>query len=333
MYKDVIIVNLKDGLYLFLDSKKFSLYGFYKNCVTDFGTASSGELLVDFLDFDIRKVILLAKSVETLSSEETIMSIGDLGTDNCTMFLIKLMADNNWEQAYNLSSENSDEEYKRLVLKTLNSVVSIHSEVWELADYYCECYGSAEERFDIFHSLSEDFTMVVVDEIISSRKPGADFFADQNNNEYCFPYAHAYRFTNLKNYVQFIFMNMMQYNSNFCKCNYCYRFFIPKTKKLTRFCDRVNPESGKTCKEIAPSVFRNDDVDSNAIMKEYDRALRRNYKRMCRAEERLSERSSVKDIDPQTYFDWRDRVLKAMRLWKNKQISDEEFLKVVKEFD
>lgn len=95
----------------------------------------------------------------------------------------------------------------------------------------------------------------------------------------------------------------------------------------------MNSDSGKTCKEIAPSVFRNDDVESSTIMKEYDRALRRNYKRMCRAEERLSERSNGKDIDSQTYFDWRDRVLKAMRVWKDKQISDEEFLEVVGELD
>lgn len=326
-------MNLKDGLYLFQDGKTFSLYGFHQNRVTDFGTASSGELLIDFLDFDIREVIRLAKSVEICSSEETIMSIGDLGTDNCTTFLIKLMADNNWEQAYNLSSENSDYEYKKLVLQTLNSIVSVFNEVWELADYYCECYGSAEERFDTFYALSEDFTTVVVDEIISSRKPGIDFFNGKDSNEYCFPYTHAYRFAGLRNYIQFIFMNMMQLNPNFCKCNYCYRFFIPKTKKFTRFCDRVNSESGKTCKEIAPSVFRNNDIESSAIMKEYDRALRRNYKRMCRAEERLSESSCGKDIDPQTYFDWRDRVLKAMRLWKNKQISDDKFLKAVKELD
>lgn len=326
-------MNLKDGLYLFPDSKKFSLYGFYKNRVTDFGKASSGELLVDFLDLDVREVIRLARSVETFSSEEIIIAIGDLGTDSCTKFLLQLMADTAWEQAYNLVSENSDEEYKRLVLQTLNSVVSTYNEVWELADYYCERYGSAEERFDIFHSLGEDFTTIVVDEIISSRNPGTDFFADHGNSEYHFPYTRAYRFANLHNYVQFVFMNMMQFNSNFCKCNYCYKFFIPKTKKLTRFCDRVNSESGKTCKEIAPSAYRNDDVDSSAIMKEYDRALRRNYKRMCRAEERLSERGGGKDIDPQTYFDWRDRVLKAMRLWKDRQISDEEFLKVVKELD
>lgn len=95
----------------------------------------------------------------------------------------------------------------------------------------------------------------------------------------------------------------------------------------------MNPESGKTCKEIAPSVFRNNNIESSALMKEYDRALCRNYKRMCRGEERLSEGGGSKDIDPQTYFDWRDRVLKAMRLWREKQIFDEEFLKIVGELD
>lgn len=95
----------------------------------------------------------------------------------------------------------------------------------------------------------------------------------------------------------------------------------------------MNPESGKTCKEIAPTAYRNDDISSNKILKQYNLASRRNYKRMCRGEERLSERSSGKDIDPQTYFDWRERVLKARRLWKNKQLSDEDFLKAVKELD
>ena len=309
------------------------MYGFLQNCVTEFGTSSGGELLIDFLDFNLTEIIRLEKSVETISVEETIMSIADLGYDNCILFLIRLMADRDWKQAYISLSENSDEEYKKLILQTLRSVVSIHDEVWELADYYCERYGSAEERFDLFHALSGDFTTVAVEEIISSRKPGRDFFINHGDDEYNFPYTHAYRFNDLRTFVQFIFMNMMQYNSNFCKCNYCYGFFIPKTKKLTRFCDRVNPESGKTCKEIAPSIFRNEDINSNAIMKEYDRALRRNYKRMCRVEERLSDKNGDKDIDPQTYFNWRDRVLKAMRLWKDRQISDEEFLKSVKELD
>lgn len=154
-----------------------------------------------------------------------------------------------------------------------------------------------------------------------------------SENDYCFPYTHAYRFTELSNYAQFLFLNMMQNNSNFCKCNYCYNFFIPKTKKLTRFCDRIDPESGKTCKEIAPTVYRNEDISSNKILKQYDLAARRNYMRMCRGEERAVDRSADRDLEPAVYFEWRDRAVKAMRLWKSKKLSDEEFLKVVRELD
>lgn len=325
-------MNLKDGLYLFPEGERFSVYGLYLHRIIELGTASAGELLIDFLDFDFQRISSLARNAGALGGNEISNAIEELD-DNAVTVFIKIMTNREWARAYDLSPENWQDEYSISVSRILDHIISVHQNVWEHADYYCERYGSAEERFDTFHSLSEDFSSVVVDEIISSRKPGVDFFIGQNSNKDCFPYTHAYRFTDLQNYVQFIFMNMMQYNSNFCKCNYCYRFFIPKTKKFTRFCDRVNPESGKTCKEIAPTVYRNDDISSNKILKQYDLASRRNYMRMCRAEERLSESCSGKDIDPQTYFDWRDRALKAMRLWKDKQISDEEFLNIVNEFD
>ena len=99
---------------------------------------------------------------------------------------------------------------------------------------YCEHYDSAEERFDFFHALNEPFTSVDVEEIISVRKPGRDSFCSTGDKDYCFPYTRVYRFTDIENYVRFVFLNMMQYNSNFCKCNYCCRFFIPKAKKLQR---------------------------------------------------------------------------------------------------
>lgn len=80
-------------------------------------------------------------------------------------------------------------------------------------------------------------------------------------------------------------------------------------------------------------MYRNDDISSNKILKQYDLASRRNYMRMSRAEERLSGESTDRDLEPEVYFDWRDRVIKAMRLWKSKKLSDEEFLRVVGELD
>ncbi|MCM1276652.1 MAG: DUF6076 domain-containing protein [Lachnospiraceae bacterium] len=324
---------LKDGLYLFPDGKGFTQIIYSQFTPREIGSASSGHLLIDFLDFDLSKIFSLRNQIETLNGSEISDAVSELDDENAITYLIRLMTGKVWANVYIFSAENSDEKYKVTLLNTLNSIIETHDRIWELADYYCVYCGSTEEKFDYFHAISEQFTTMSVEEIISARKPGMDFFGSPSEIDYSFPYTRAYRFTDLENYVQFLFLDMMRNDSYFSKCNYCYNFFIPKTKKPTRFCDRIDSKSGKTCKEIAPTVYRNDDVRSNAVLNEYDRAIRRNYKRMCRAEEREPDKQSEKDIDPQTYFDWRDRALKAMRLWKNKKLSVEELLKVVKELD
>lgn len=325
-------MEIKDGIYLFPEGEKFSVYGLYLRRVIELGTASPGELLIDFLDYDFSTIFSSIKHAEPLGGNEIFNTIENLD-DNVVTVFIKNMTNREWARAYDMSPESWQDEYSISVAEILNTIISIHQNIWEQVDYYCERYGSAEERFDFIHALNEPFTSMTVEEIISARKPGRDFFGAPSEKDYSFPYTRAYRFTDVEDYAQFIFLNMMQYDSNFSKCNYCYRFFIPKTKRLTRFCDRVSPETGKTCKETAPTVYRNDDISSNKLLKQYDLAVRRNYMRMCRGEDRFFGESADKDLAPEEYFDWRDRVLKAMRFWKRKKISDEEFLKAVKELD
>ena len=334
------MLDLKDGLYLFPNGANFIQCGYFQGVVTEFRSTNYGEQLVDFFNVDINEIVRLSKNIEQMSADDVTKAISDLVNNDPALFLIELMANNDEMKAYSSLSKYSydeykicDNEYKNMVFNTLKSVVSTYKEFWELADYYCTCNRTAKEKFDFIHAVEQSVTDMTVEEIISARKLGKDFFLRPNENDYSFPYTHAYRFSYLKNYIQFIFLNMIQYNPTFSKCNYCYNFFMPKTKKLTRFCDRVDPASGKTCKEIAPTAFRNHDLGSTKIMQEYNRSLQRNYKRMCRAEERLIDKQSEKDIEPQVYNEWRDRVLEAMRLWKSKKISDAEFLSVVRELD
>lgn len=338
--REVVVLDLKYGIYLFPNGEIFIQCGYFQGVITEFGSTNYGDQLVEFFDIHINKIVWLSKNIEQMSGDDVTKAISDLVNNNPALFLVELMANNDGMKAYSSLSKYSydeykicDNEYKNMVLNTLKSVVSTYKKFWALADYYCTCNRTAKEKFDLIHTIEQSVTDMTVEEIISARKPGKDFFLRPNENDYSFPYTHAYRFSDLKNYIQFIFLNMIQYNPTFSKCNYCYNFFIPKTKKLTRFCDRIDSTSGKTCKEIAPTAFRNHDLGSTKIMQEYNRALQRNYKRMCRAEERLTDKQSEKDIEPQVYNEWRDRVLEAMRLWKNKKISDEEFLRVVRELD
>lgn len=326
-------MDIKDGLYLFPSGEKFSVFGVYLCQAIDLGTKSAGELLIEFLDFDFAKISCIIKNAHEFEGNKIFDEIGALDNDPITV-LIKILTNRKWIKSFELSPEGWQDEYSGSVGEILNSIISTHQKIWELADIYCESAGgTAEERFDFFHAVSELFTSMVVEEIISSRKPGKDFFGLPDENNFSFPYTHAYRLTDIENYAQFLFMNMMRYDPSFSKCNYCYNFFIPKTKKLTRFCDRVDPKSGKTCKEIAPTIYRNYDVKSNKILKQYDLAVRRNYMRMCRYEDRLLGESTDKDLTAEEYFEWRDRAIRAMRLWKDKKISDGELLKVVRELD
>lgn len=326
-------VDIKDGLYLFPVGEKFSVFGVYLCQTMDLGTKSAGELLIEFLDFDFAMISGIIKNANEFEGNKIFDEVGALDNDPITV-LIKNLTNRKWIKAFELSPEGWQDEYSGSVGEILNSIISTHQKIWELADIYCESAGgTAEERFDFFHAVSELFTSMAVEEIISSRKPGKDFFGMPNENDYSFPYTRAYRFTDIDNYAQFIFMNMMQYDPTFSKCNYCYNFFIPKTKKLTRFCDRVDSESGKTCKEIAPTIYRNYDIKSNKILKQYDLALRRNYMRMCRCEDRSLGESAGKDLTAEEYFEWRDRVIKAMGLWKDKKILDRKLLEIVRELD
>lgn len=103
------------------------------------------------------------------------------------MVLIKIMTYCEWTRAYDLSPEGWQNEYSISVTRILNSIISIHQNVWELADNYGESFGSAKERFDFLHTLNEQFTSMVIEKIISVRKPGTDLFCVPSENDYCFP--------------------------------------------------------------------------------------------------------------------------------------------------
>ena len=59
---------------------------------------------------------------------------------------------------------------------------------------------------------------------------------------------------------------MLEENIRFRKCKRCGRYFIMKGNYNTNFCDRIDPETGKTCKELgAIDNFKKKIADNAAI--------------------------------------------------------------------
>ena len=55
-----------------------------------------------------------------------------------------------------------------------------------------------------------------------------------------------------------------QDNQRVCRCDYCWGYFIPKTKKATRYCDRVT--DGQSCKQRGANLARLDKTSEDEAL-------------------------------------------------------------------
>lgn len=74
-------------------------------------------------------------------------------------------------------------------------------------------------------------------------------------------------------------------------------------------------------------------AEHSIVLSEYDKAANRNFKRVERFEDKLSDEKTGKDLDYNDYAEWHSKVRKARNLWKNGGLNDEEFLRLIHELD
>ena len=110
-------------------------------------------------------------------------------------------------------------------------------------------------------------------------------------------------------------------------CHCCGRYFIPKTKKKTLYCDRILKD-GKTCKEWGPVLKHRQKAAQISVVEEFDRTKRRMYKRYERAEF-LNKEPSEKDLSYEEYYQWLDRAVRARDDYLAGKLPAEEALKTI----
>ncbi|MBU5461984.1 DUF6076 domain-containing protein [Lachnoclostridium sp. MSJ-17] len=139
----------------------------------------------------------------------------------------------------------------------------------------------------------------------------------------------CYIFDSAANYLNFLLLNLIQLNPNICLCQNCGDLFVAKTKKKTLYCDRIQPDSKKTCSEIGPK--KRAELQSTLFgFEDYDMAVERNYQRAKRTAAHY-----VKDIRMKwdDYFNWLEKAQQAKQQWLNDEISDDDFLNIIHELD
>ena len=123
-------------------------------------------------------------------------------------------------------------------------------------------------------------------------------------------------------YLMFLFYNRKEV---VCECELCNRYFIPKTKKKTLYCDRVFKD-GKTCKQIGPTMKYKTLAGNDVVLKTFEKEKNKMYKRMDR---NYSFGETPKSISYDEYANWLGKAINAKNLYLNNEITEDEAMKII----
>lgn len=109
------------------------------------------------------------------------------------------------------------------------------------------------------------------------------------------------------------------------RCDYCWGWFIPKTKKVTRYCDRVT--DGFPCKQRGARFKRNLVEDEDGALKICNQLRDRMYARLLRWQDAApGERDGLIPMDYSQYEIWSENARLARVEYLNGKLTAEKFL-------
>ena len=119
-----------------------------------------------------------------------------------------------------------------------------------------------------------------------------------------------------------------QDNQRICRCDYCWGYFIPKTKKATRYCDRV--AFGQSCKQRGANLARLDKISEDEALLIYKKLRDRMYSRLLRWQDAApTERFNLIPMDYEQYDRWSENARVAREEYVQGKLTAEEFLRKV----
>lgn len=136
-------------------------------------------------------------------------------------------------------------------------------------------------------------------------------------------YKNIYLINSIEDYYFAVLQAYINSNPMIAQCKYCDKYFVPKTKKATLYCDRITL-NGKSCKVLgARSAFR-DSIDGDPILKMYYSTKHRlqTYYSRCK----LSQHSYLKE-----YYDWVDKFEPLVQKYKAGEYEGEKLQKEIAE--
>lgn len=135
-----------------------------------------------------------------------------------------------------------------------------------------------------------------------------------------------YQFRSEEQYFIFLLQHFILSKPNVAVCQFCGRFFIPKTRKKTLYCDRI-VRDGRTCKQIAPHMKRKERIAASRVLTVFKRVKEMMEKRYDRTGD--DKKPSIIDITYDQYADWLCSATKARDRYLAGELTEEEAIAII----
>ena len=112
------------------------------------------------------------------------------------------------------------------------------------------------------------------------------------------------------------------------RCDYCWGWFIPKTKKVTRYCDRMT--DGFPCKQRGSRFKRNLIEEQDSAIRMCNQLRDRMYARLLRWQDAApTERDNLIPMDYDQYTEWSENARLARMEYLDRKLTAGEFLRKI----
>ena len=177
------------------------------------------------------------------------------------------------------------------------------------------------KTFKAWQAVDTTLNQLSQESQVEIRSPAATYFTVK-------PYGKpaTYIFRSEAQYYYFLLQHLFESKIRILKCQFCGRYFAPRTKHKTLYCDRVIRD-GKTCKEIAPYLKRKERIAANKVLSLFEQAKGTMYQRFVRAG--YDKEQSVVDIIYDQYTDWLNSATKARDRYLAGELSEEEAMAII----
>lgn len=119
-----------------------------------------------------------------------------------------------------------------------------------------------------------------------------------------------------------------QEKKRIARCDYCWNYFIPKTRAETHYCDRIF--DGQSCKKRGANLKRKKRLEQDGALKLFKQLRDRMYARMLRYEDApVNQRKKLIPMTVLQYGEWEENARQARRKYVAGVLTAEEFLRQI----